>query len=342
MNVLVSGGAGYIGSHACLSLLGAGHRVTIVDNLDLGHLGAVRALESVAGDRVRFERCDILEGSRLEALMREESIEVVMHFAALANVGDSVVEPLTYYRNNTAGAISLLEACRAAGVERFVFSSTCATYGEPEPDRIPISEDCPQDPVNPYGRSKLMVEQVLADEARSAQDAGRNFAFAALRYFNVAGADPENRLGEDHVPETHLLPICLQVALGKRETIGIFGTDYPTPDGTCIRDYVHVTDLVNAHLMVMDALQPGDQRHYNIGIGRGYSVRECIDACRRVTGHPIPETAGPRRPGDPPELTADASHIRQDLGFEARFTDLDEIIRTAWTWFKSHPEGYED
>lgn len=342
MNVLVSGGAGYIGSHACLSLLEAGHQVTIVDNLDLGHRGAVRVLESMAADRVRFERCDIQERSRIETLMREQGIEVVMHFAALANVGDSVVDPLTYYRNNTAGAIALLEACHGAGVERFVFSSTCATYGEPDADSIPISEDCPQNPVNPYGRSKLMVEQVLADEARSARDAGRPFAFAALRYFNVAGADPGNRLGEDHSPETHLLPIALQVALGKRDSISIFGTDYPTADGTCIRDYVHVTDLVRAHLMVMDALQPGDQRHYNIGIGRGYSVRECIEACRRVTGHPIPEVAGPKRAGDPPELTADPKKIHRELGFEARHTELDEIIRTAWDWFQSHPEGYGD
>jgi UDP-glucose 4-epimerase len=342
MNVLVSGGAGYIGSHACLSLLEAGHRVTIVDSLDLGHRGAVEALKAVAGDRLRFEHCNILERDRLIDIMREEQVETVMHFAALANVGESVQEPLKYYRNNTAGAVSLIEAARDSGVERFVFSSTCATYGEPAEDQIPIQETCPQSPVNPYGQSKLMVEHVLRDEAHAARTAGRPFAYAALRYFNVAGSDPGTRIGEDHKPETHLLPICLQVALGQREAITIFGSDYPTPDGTCIRDYVHVSDLVDAHLMVMNALEAGDERHYNIGIGNGYSVRECVEACRRVTGHPIPELEGERRPGDPPELTANPERIRRELGFNARYTDLDEIIATAWEWFRTHPDGYRD
>ena len=342
MNVLVSGGAGYIGSHACLSLLDAGHEVTIVDNLHMGHLGAVRVLEGLGGDRVRFLQCDILERARLVEAMKAHRIDTVMHFAALAEVGESVRDPLAYYRNNTAGTISLIEACEACDVERFVFSSTCATYGEPAPERIPIREDCPQAPMNPYGRSKLMVEHVLHDRAHAAALADRPFAYAALRYFNVAGADPKTRLGEDHRPESHLLPICLQVALGQRDAITVFGTDYPTPDGTCIRDYVHVSDLVRAHLMVMDALEPGDQRHYNIGIGRGYSVHECVEACRRVTGHPIPAKEGARRPGDPPELTADPTRIREELGFNAKHTDLDGIISTAWNWFQAHPDGYED
>lgn len=340
MNVLVTGGAGYIGSHAVLRLVETGNSVLVVDNLDRGHVEAVQALQSIAPDQVAFEQCDILERERLLELMRSHSIDTVMHFAALAYVGESVNEPLRYYRNNTAGALSLIEASAAAGIKRFVFSSTCATYGEPPSDRIPISETCPQSPVNPYGRSKLMVERILADHAHDARNAGSEFAYAALRYFNVAGSDPEGRIGEDHRPETHLLPICLEVALGKREAITIYGTDYATPDGTCIRDYVHVWDLVDAHVTVMNALEAGDERHYNIGIGRGYSVRECVEACRRVTGHPIPEVEGERRPGDPPELTANPGKIREELAIEPKFTELDEIIETAWKWFKAHPHGY--
>ena len=339
MNVLVTGGAGYIGSHACLGLLAAGHRVTIVDNLDRGNLGAVRALEAIDAG-VRFERCDILDQDRLVELMNDADIDSVLHFAALAYVGESVDEPLRYYRNNTAGGLCLLEACARRGVERFIFSSTCATYGEPGPDRIPISEDCPQAPVNPYGRSKLMLEHMLADHADRERRAGREFAFAALRYFNVAGSDADTRIGEDHRPESHLIPICLQVALGQREAITVFGTDYATPDGTCIRDYVHVSDLVDAHLLTLDALRPGDARRYNIGIGHGSSVLECIEACRRVTGAEIPIIEGERRPGDPPELTSNPALIRSELGFEPRFTNLDETIETAWRWFRSHPDGY--
>ena len=341
MNILVTGGAGYIGSHAALHLLDAGHSVTILDNLFRGHRAAVATLESLAPGRVHFEEADLAESERIESILRAQSIDTVMHFAALAYVGESVDQPLNYYRNNTAGALSLLEAVASAGVERFVFSSTCATYGEPPADRIPIGEDCPQSPVNPYGHSKLMVERILADYANHAREAGRPFGYAALRYFNVAGSDPAGRIGEDHRPETHLLPICLQAAQGKREAITIFGTDYPTPDGTCIRDYVHVSDLVAAHAVVMDALKPGDERHYNIGIGRGYSVRECVEATRRVTGLPIAEIEGPRRPGDPPTLTANAAHIRDELSISMRFTQLDEIIETAWRWFSEHPDGYE-
>ena len=339
MNVLVTGGAGYIGSHACLGLIEAGHRVTIADNLDRGNPGAVRELESLGGE-LRFERCDILETERLVELMQDARIDSVLHFAALAYVGESVDEPLRYYRNNTAGGLSLLEACARTGVERFIFSSTCATYGEPAPERIPISEDCPQQPVNPYGRSKLMLEEMLTDHADRERRAGRPFAFAALRYFNVAGSDAETRIGEDHRPESHLIPICLQVALGQREAITVFGTDYPTPDGTCIRDYVHVSDLIDAHLLTLDALRPGDARHYNIGLGHGYSVLECIEACRRVTGAEIPIIEGERRPGDPPELTSNPERIREELGFKPRFTNLDETIETAWRWFSRHPDGY--
>ena len=340
MNVLVSGGAGYIGSHAVLRLIESGHRVLIIDTLYRGHREATEVLQGIAPDRVHFEQCDILETERLTQLMKDHEIEAVMHFAALAYVGESVDEPLRYYRNNTAGALSLLEATQTAGIERFVFSSTCATYGEPPPEFIPIPETCRQSPVNPYGWSKLMVERMLIDHAAQARRQGSGFAFAALRYFNVAGSDPEGRIGEDHRPESHLLPICLEVANGKRESMTIFGDDYDTPDGTCIRDYVHVIDLVNAHLQVLDALQPGDERIYNIGLGRGYSVLECIEACRRVTGHPIPVTLGERRPGDPPRLTADPRKIQNELGFVAEFTDLDRTIETAWNWFRTHPNGY--
>lgn len=340
MNVLVSGGAGYIGSHAVLRLVENGHQVLIVDNLSRGHREAATVLESIAPGRVAFEDCDILETERLAGLMTSHRCDAVLHFAALAYVGESVEQPLRYYRNNTAGALSLIQAAEDAGVGRFVFSSTCATYGEPPVDQVPIAETCGQSPVNPYGWSKLMVERMLIDRAGQARAGGSPFAFAALRYFNVAGADPEGRLGEDHRPESHLLPICLEVASGKRESMTIFGDDYDTPDGTCIRDYVHVIDLVNAHLLVLEALEPGDQRFYNIGVGRGYSVLECIEACRRVTGHPIPVTMGARRPGDPPMLTANPDRIRRELGFEARYTNLDEIIETAWRWFQANPQGY--
>ncbi len=226
------------------------------------------------------------------------------------------------------------------GVNRFVFSSTCATYGEPTPQHIPITEDCPQRPINPYGRSKLAVEQMLFDHLHAKTAGGEEFAFATLRYFNVAGSDRNGRLGEDHDPETHLIPICLDVALGKRDAITIFGTDYDTPDGTCIRDYVHVDDLIDAHVTVMNSLRPGDGRAYNIGIGKGYSVREIIDAARRVTAVDFKAQEGPRRPGDPPILYADASKIRDELGWSAQITDLDEIIATAWHWRQTHPDGY--
>ena len=227
-----------------------------------------------------------------------------------------------------------------AGVNRLVFSSTCATYGEPGPEHIPITETCPQRPVNPYGCSKLAVEQVLAHHRAACLAQGRDFAYAALRYFNVAGCDRAGRLGEDHVPETHIIPICLEAALGRRDGVTINGTDYDTPDGTCVRDYVHVDDLVDAHVAVMAALEPGAARAYNVGIGSGCSVRQVIEAARRVTGAEIAATEGPRRPGDPPTLFADPSKIRGELGWQARVTDLDAIIDTAWQWRGTRPDGY--
>lgn len=327
MNVLVTGGAGYIGSHAVKSLLEAGHRVVVVDNLYRGHTEAVP-------DHVPFYNVDLRDTARLKAVLIENDITCVMHFAALAYVGESVEEPLDYFSNNVYGSISLLQAMDLAGVKRMVFSSTCATYGEPE--RLPIREGIPQDPINPYGRSKLMVEQVLKDYAASKPE----FAYAALRYFNVAGCALDGTIGEDHEPESHLIPLVLFVALGKRPAITIFGDDYDTPDGTCIRDYVHVVDLAEAHIKVMEALQPGDQRFYNLGIGRGMSVREIIESARRVTGHPIPVEIGRRRPGDPPALYADAGKIQAETGWKARLTDIDVIVESAWRWFSKHPDGY--
>jgi UDP-glucose 4-epimerase len=338
MNVMVTGGAGFIGSHAVLRLLEDGHAVTVVDDLSRGNRGAIDALGSL-GD-LHFVESEVGDAAVVEAALRDRSIELVMHFAARAYVGESVREPLLYYRKNTAATLALLEAMEAQGVAKIVFSSTAATYGEPPPELIPIRESCPREPINPYGRSKLMVEQMLEDHAAMKRDAGDDFAYASLRYFNVAGNDRAARIGEDHRPETHLVPICLDAALGRRRGMTIFGTDYDTPDGTCVRDYVHVEDLIDAHVTVMDALVPGDERIYNIGIGRGYSVREVIDACRRVTGVEFPVDEGPRRAGDPPSLYADPARIERELGWTAPTTSLDEIVETAWRWRREHPEGY--
>jgi len=327
MNVLVPGGAGYIGSHAVKQLIEAGHRVVVVDNLFRGHGEAVHR-EAV------FHEIDLRDTPALTALMTEHQIEAVIHFAALAYVGESVEQPLRYWENNTWGSGSLLKAMDAAGVRRLVFSSTCATYGEPP--AVPIAETMPQQPINPYGWSKLAVERMLLDYAAATPE----FAFAAPRYFNVAGCAADGSLGEDHEPETHLIPRVLLAALGRIEKIRVFGTDYPTPDGTCIRDYIHVEDLCAAHIELMESLAPGETRFYNLGIGRGYSVREVIDAARRVTGIDLPLEYGPRRPGDPPELYADPGRILGDLKWRPQYTDIEEIVATAWRWFKDHPEGY--
>lgn len=329
MNVMVAGGAGYIGSHAVRQLLETGHRVVAVDNLYRGHGQAVDR-------RAAFHEIDLADTSALKAAMVEHKIDCVMHFAALAYVGESVTDPLAYYDNNTAGTISLLKAMKSAGVKRLVFSSTCATYGEPE--TTPIVETMRQQPVNPYGWSKWCVERVLRDYAA----ADTAFSFAALRYFNVAGSAADGTLGEDHTPETHLIPVLLLAALGKLDKVSVFGTDYPTPDGTCIRDYIHVEDLCAAHIAVMDALQPGDTRFYNLGIGRGHSVKEVIESAKRVTGVDFAVEYGPRRPGDPAILFANAAKIEKELGWSARYTEIDAIVATAWQWFKSHPKGYAD
>lgn len=339
MNVLVTGGAGYIGSHAVQRLLRDGHTVISLDNLFRGHIEAMEALKPVANGRLHFVKGDVGDRAHIEGLLRHHAIDSVLHFAAHAYVGESVKVPLQYYRNNSAAALSLLEACDAAGVRKFVFSSTCATYGEPP--IVPIPESTPQRPINPYGMSKLHVEHMLFDYAAQKAAASQPFAFAALRYFNVAGSDRTGLIGEHHEPETHLIPVVLQAALGQRESVTVFGTDYPTPDGTCIRDYVHVEDLIDAHVRVLAALAPGDTRTYNLGIGRGYSVKEIIDVARKVTGRDFRIVNGPRRPGDPPRLFADASKIRAELGWSASITDLNEIISSAWEWFRKHPRGYE-
>jgi len=328
MNVMVAGGAGYIGSHAVKQLIEAGHRVAVVDNLARGHRRAVHPAAA-------FHQADLAQTETLAELLTRYAVDCVMHFSALAYVGESVSDPLAYYHNNTAGTISLLRAMRVAGVRRFVFSSTCAVYGQPE--SVPIIETVRQQPVSPYGWSKWCVEQILRDYGASEPQ----FAFASLRYFNVAGAAADGSLGEDHAPETHLIPVLLLAALGRRERVTVFGTDYPTPDGTCVRDYIHVEDLCRAHLAAMQALAPGDARFYNLGIGRGHSVREVIDAAGRVTGRTIPVEYGPRRAGDPAALWANADKIRRELGWSARSTDIDAIVATAWNWLRNHPQGYE-
>ncbi len=329
MNVLVTGAAGYIGSHAVLHLLQAGHRVVALDNLCRGHRAAVQP-------GATFVQADVRDTARLIEVMTQHDVDAVLHFAALTLVPESVQEPIRYWRNIAGGAMSLLDAMGQVGVRRLVFSSTCATYGEPE--SMPIVETTAQRPINPYGQAKLAVERMLADVTVARPD----FSWAALRYFNVAGCDGGGRLGEDHDPETHLLPILLQAALGQRDGVAIFGTDYPTPDGTCIRDYVHVDDLIDAHLLALETLSAGQGLKLNLGIGRGFSVREVIDAAHRVTGVHFHVREAERRPGDPPSLYADATLARETLGWAPRYVHIDDIIDTAWRWMQAHPAGYVD
>ncbi|MCG8653519.1 MAG: UDP-glucose 4-epimerase GalE [Pirellulales bacterium] len=325
MNVLVVGGAGYIGSHAVRILMDAGLSVWVYDNLSRGHRRAVPEGKLIVGE--------LADRARLVEVFKEKEIDAVMHFAAFALVNESVNDPSLYYRNNVIAALELLDAMREADVRKIVFSSTTATYGQP--DVVPIPETTPQQPINPYGFTKLVIEQALADYA-----AAYGFAYAALRYFNAAGARPDGSIGEDHDPETHLIPIVLQVALGQREQITIFGDDYPTPDGTCVRDYIHIDDLGQAHLQALQKLQAGRGLCVNLGTGRGTSVREIIEACRQVTGHPIPEVIGPRRAGDPAELIADATLAGRLLQWTPAYTDVKSIVETAWNWHRSHPRGY--
>lgn len=326
MRVLVTGGAGYVGSHAAKLLVETGHDVLIVDNLAEGHRPAV--------GKAKFVQADLLDRPRIAELLTEHKIEAVMHFAAFAYVGVSVRDPAIYYHNNIVGSLSLLDAMRDAGVNRIVFSSSCATYGIPQ--RVPITEDHPQHPISPYGFTKLVIEKALADYSHA-----YGFGYAALRYFNASGAAADGTIGEDHAPETHLIPLILQVALGQRESVDIFGTDYPTPDGTCIRDYIHVDDLATAHVAALTKLQPNMQLKLNLGTGHGASVQEVVDMCGEITGRPIATRAVARREGDPPELVADASAAKRELGWQARYS-MRQVIESAWAWHKSHPRGYGD
>jgi UDP-glucose-4-epimerase GalE len=327
MRILVTGGAGYIGSHAAKRFRERGHEVWVYDNLSVGHRAAVPADRLIVGDLADIPHLD------QEVLIRR--IEAVVHFAAFTYVGDSVREPGRYYQNNLVNTLNLMECLRRNGVGRFVFSSTAATYGVPE--KVPITEGAPQYPINPYGSSKLAVERSLADYA-----AAYGWAYAALRYFNAAGAAADGTIGEDHDPETHLIPLAIQAVLGQRPHIEIFGTDYNTPDGTCIRDYIHVDDLAEAHQLALERLEPGKGTCYNLGIGKGYSVREVIGAVAEVTGKPVPIREGPRRPGDPDALVASSEKIQRELGWRPRYTDLRQIIETAWNWHRTHPKGYND
>ena len=328
MNVLVAGGAGYIGSHTVKRLKEAGHSPVIYDNLSRGHLTAAQIL------KVPVVAADLNDRETLIRTLREQKIDTVMHFAAYAYVGESVEKPLMYYQNNVATTISVLQSMQASGVDRFVFSSTCAVYGDP--DKIPITEDEKKAPVSPYGRSKLMVEQILADTRLG----WKSFKFAALRYFNASGCAMDGSLGEDHDPETHLIPVVLQAILGIRPGITVFGTDYPTPDGTNIRDYIHVDDLADAHILAMEKLREGEPIYCNLGTGHGFSVKEIIKTAEHVTGKKAPVTYGPRRAGDAIALYADPSRAKKVLGWEAKYKDPETIIRSAWNWFSKHPRGY--
>ncbi len=328
--ILVTGGAGYIGSHAVLALQQSGYEVVILDNLVYGHQDFVdRQLHSelVVGDTN--------DRTLLDNLFRKHNFAAVMHFAAYAYVGESVQTPDKYYRNNVVGTLTLLEAMQDAGIKQFVFSSTCATYGNPQ--QIPITEDHPQNPINPYGATKLMVERILQDF-----DVAYGLKSVCFRYFNAAGADPEGRLGEDHNPETHLIPLVLMAALGKRPSVSIFGLDYPTPDGTCIRDYIHVSDLATAHVLGLNyLLKGGDSDVFNLGNGNGFSVKQVIDTARQVTGREIAVVESDRRPGDPPILVGSSAKAMNILGWQPQYADLENILTHAWQWHQQrHGEGF--
>jgi UDP-glucose 4-epimerase len=318
MNILVTGGAGYIGGTVSRLLLERGHQVTIYDNL-------CHSKRSAVAGGATFIEGDVADRALLEATLRDGNFYGVIHFAALIEAGESMQKPEIYFRNNTAATLTLLEAMHATGTKRLVFSSTAACYGEPV--SVPILETAALKPTNAYGESKLLVEQVLPWMHRI-----HGLGYASLRYFNVAGAI--DGYGEAHEPESHLIPLILDVALGRRQSIKIYGQDYPTKDGTCVRDYIHVADLADAHLLALEALSDGGQRIYNIGNGQGFTVREVIKAARRVTGHPIPVVEEPRRSGDPAVLVASSAKIQQELGWAPRFADLDTILTSAWTWHR--------
>lgn len=324
MKVLVVGGAGYIGSHMVKMLSKAGHDVTTLDNLSNGYKDAVKYGDFVEGD--------IADAQLLNKLFSESRFDGVMHFASYIQVGESVEKPSMYYRNNVTNTQTLLDAMIKNGVKNFIFSSTAATFGEP--DYTPIDETHSQKPINPYGHSKLMVEQILADFDRA-----YDLKSVSLRYFNAAGADPEGELGERHIPETHLIPLVLQAASGRRDNIMIFGTDYDTPDGTCVRDYIHINDLCSAHLLGLEHLVAGgESKAYNMGNGQGYSIKELIDIAKKVTGVDFEVKLGERRDGDPARLVADSSLLQKELGWKPEYADLETIMRHAWEWEQKYDE----
>jgi UDP-glucose-4-epimerase GalE len=328
VTILITGGAGYIGSHTVRLLRERGEDVAVLDDLSEGHRAAVPAA-------VKLLTVDLKDAEKTRAALDEVRPEAVFHFAASCYVGESVEEPGKYYRQNFLATLNLLDAMRACGCQQIVLSSTCAVYGEPQ--RIPITEDLAKEPINPYGRTKLYCEGLLADYRRA-----HGIRSVSLRYFNAAGAHTDGDLGEHHEPETHLIPLVLQVALGQRPDIKVFGTDYPTPDGTCIRDYIHIVDLAEAHALGLAALRRGtaEVAAYNLGNEEGHSVQQVIEAARRVTGQAIPAVNAPRRPGDPPKLVGSSARARADLGWKPRFGDLDQILETAWRWHRGHPRGY--
>ncbi|MBM7543904.1 UDP-glucose 4-epimerase GalE [Periweissella beninensis] len=329
MAILVLGGAGYIGSHMVDQLVANQQKVVVVDNLLTGHRQAIPT-------EVPFYQVDIRDKAALSAVFEQEEIEAVVHFAASSIVPESMENPLKYFDNNTGGMITLLEVMHEHGVKKIVFSSTAATYGIPQ--QVPIKEDDPQQPINPYGESKLQMEHMM-----HWADLAYGIKWVALRYFNVAGAKPDGSIGENHGPETHLVPIILQVAAGKRDKIMMFGDDYATPDGFNVRDYVHVVDLVTAHILALDYLAKGnDSNQFNLGSSTGFSVKEIVEAARIATGHPIPAEIGPRRQGDPDTLIAASDKARAVLGWTPQYDDVTEIIKTAWTWVQKHPNGYPD
>jgi UDP-glucose 4-epimerase len=323
--LLVTGGAGYVGSHCVHALLERGHQVVVYDNLYQGHRASVpKAAKLIVGD--------LADKAALRAAFAGHGFSGILHFASNALVGESMTKPGLYLGDNVQNAVNVLDAAAEHGVKRFVLSSTCALFGEPE--RVPIDEDVRIAPGSAYGESKYLIERILPWYEKI-----HGLRFACLRYFNAAGAHPTAGIGEDHDPETHLIPIALDCALGKRPHMQIFGEDYPTPDGTCIRDYIHVCDLADAHLRVLGAIAERS-RYYNVGIGKGYSVKEVLDAVKKVTGVDFPVKVGPRRPGDPPQLVANSARIQSELGWKPRFPGIEEIVSTAWAWRKANPDGY--
>jgi len=328
MKVAVLGGAGYIGSHTVYELIDADHEVIIVDNLETGHIEAVH-------EKAKFYQGDLRDRTFVDSVFDQETVDAVIHFAANSLVGESMVDPLKYYDNNVCGTKVLLESMVAHGINKIVFSSTAATYGEPE--RIPIMEDDRTEPTNTYGETKLSMEKMFKWTAKA-----HDLRYVSLRYFNACGAHLSGSIGEAHAPETHLIPLILQVPNNQREAINIFGEDYDTKDGTCIRDYIHVTDLAQAHILAVEYLAKGnDSNIFNLGNGIGFTVREVIETAREVTGHPIPAVVSERRAGDPAQLIASSEKAKTVLGWEPKYADLEVIIKTAWQWHKYHPNGFQ-